>query len=105
MTKAEKCFMLLSATFQFTIVNFKQLYNLGFLLKLTETALDGKVRKSAFMWIKLAKIWSYRLGDIGQKVQHVQVGTLSTASGKWFQLTYCLVTYPRTLYISLNMIY
>jgi len=38
--------------------------------------------KSPFMWLKLAAIWSYRLEDIGQKVQHMHVGIDSAASGK-----------------------
>ena len=69
MTKAKECFMLLLATFQHTIINFKQLYLLGFLLQLSETDLARKLRKSSFMRLNLEAIWSYRLGDIGQKVQ------------------------------------
>ena len=69
MTKAEECFILLLATFQHTIINFKQLYLLGFLLQLSETDLARKLRKSSFMRLNLEAIWSYRLGDIGQKVQ------------------------------------
>jgi len=56
--------MLLSATFQFATVNFKQLYLLGFSVKLDETTPAGNLRVLAFTWIKLAVIWSHRLGDI-----------------------------------------
>ena len=76
MTKAEKCFMLLSATFQFANVNFKQLYLLSFLHQLSETDLDGNLRKPTFMWLNLEAIQSYRLGDIGKKVQqHPEKGS------------------------------
>ena len=64
--KAEKCIMLLSATFQFTIVNFKQQYLLGFLLNRSETDLGGKLRKSFFTWLKLEAIWINRLGHTGK---------------------------------------
>ena len=80
MTKAEKCFMLLSATFQLTILNFKRLYLLGLLLNLSGTDLDTKLRKSALKWLKLEAIWSNCLGDIGQKEQHTQAETVSAAS-------------------------
>ena len=75
--------MLLSATFQFTIVNIKQLSILGFLLNHSETDPDGKLRKSAFTWLMLGAIWSSLLGDIGQKVQHMQAKIVSAASGRW----------------------
>ena len=71
MTKAEECFILLSANFEHKIINFKQLYLLGFLLQLSETDLARKLRKSSFMRLNLEAIWSYRLGDIGQKVQQI----------------------------------
>ena len=80
MTKAEKCFMLLSAIFQFIIVNFKQLYLLVFLLKMSETCLSGNRKKSHFTRLKLEGLWSYRLGDIGQKIQHMQGGIVSAAT-------------------------
>ena len=88
MIESEKCFMLLTATFQFTKVNFKQLYLLGFSLKLSEIDLARKLWKSTFMWLELLAIWSYRLGDTGQKVQHMQTGAVSTTSRKRLQLTY-----------------
>jgi len=78
--KSALCF--LSATFQFTTINFKQLYLLDFLLKLGKTNLARNLRKSDFTWIKLTAIWSYRLGDIGQKMQHVQARRDSAASEK-----------------------
>ena len=74
--------MLSSATFQFTIVNFKQLYRLGFSLQLGEIDVAGKLRKSSFTCLKLPAIWSYCLGDMGQKVQHMQTGIVFVASGK-----------------------
>jgi len=55
------------------------------------TALSGNLRKSASTWLKLSAIWSYRLGDIGQTVQHVQAETVSAASEKWLQLACYLV--------------
>jgi len=64
--KSALCF--LPAAFQITIVNFKQLYLLGFLLKLGEIKLARKLRKSAFRQLKLAELWSCRLGDIDPKV-------------------------------------
>jgi len=39
-------------------------------------------RKEAFKWLKLEGLWSYHLGDIGQKVQLVQTGIVSAALGK-----------------------
>ena len=80
--------MLLSATFQFTIVNFKKLYRLGLLLNMTEKVLDLRPRKSAFKWVRLEAIWSNRLGDLWQQVQHTQAETVSAASGKWLLLAY-----------------
>ena len=65
-TKSEKCFMLLSATFQFTTVNFKQPYLIGFLLNLSETDPDIMPQKSTFKWLKLEAIWGNRLGDMGK---------------------------------------
>jgi len=52
--KSALCFM--SAAFQITIVNLKQLYHLGLLLKLDETNLTRKLRKSDFRWLKLAEL-------------------------------------------------
>ena len=66
MAKAEKCFMLLWASFQFTIVNFKQLYLLGFSLNRSVTDLGGKLRKSSFAWLKLEAIWINRSGHTGK---------------------------------------
>ena len=66
MAKAKKCFMLLWASFQFTIVNFKQLFLLGFSLNRAETDLGGKLRKSSFAWLKLEPIWINRLGHTGK---------------------------------------
>ena len=83
--------MLLSATFVFTIVNIKQLSLLGFLLNLSETDPDGKLRKSAFTWLMLGAIWSTHLGDIGQKVQRMKAKIVSVASGNWLLLTYYLM--------------
>ena len=91
MTKAKKWFLLLSASFEFTNVNFNELYLLGFSLKLSELHLAGNLRKSYFTWIELETCWIYRLGDIGQKVWHVLVGIVSAAYGKWLQLTYYVV--------------
>ena len=71
--------MVLLATFQLTILNFKRLYLLGLLLNLSGTDLDIKLRKSAFKWLKLEAIWSNRLGDIRQKEQHMQAETVSAA--------------------------
>ena len=82
------CLMLLLATFQFTIVNFKKLYFLGFLLNRSEKDIDGKLTKSAFTWIKLEVIGCNRLGDMWQTVQHMQVEIVSAAFGKWLHLTY-----------------
>ena len=62
-TKAKKCFMVLSATFQFTIVNFKKLYLLGFLLNWSEKDLGGNLRNSFFTWLKLQAIWINRFRD------------------------------------------
>ena len=57
-----------------------------------ETTLARKLRKSALMWLKLAAILSYRLGDIGQKVYHMYAGIVSAAFEKWVQWSYYLRT-------------
>ena len=85
--KLKKCFMVLSALFQFTMANFKRLYLLDFWLNLREPYLLGKLKMSAFTWLKLHAIWNSRLGDIGQKVQHMQTGAVSAALGRRPQLT------------------
>ena len=84
--------MRLSATFQFTIVSFKLLYLVGFSLKLGEIDLDGNIRKSSFMCLMFEENWSYHLGDMVKKVQHIQTVTVFAASGKWLLLAY----YPMT---------
>ena len=66
MIKPEKCFMLLSSTFLFTNVNFKQLYLLGFLLNRSDTHLGGKLRKSSYTWLKLEAIRINRLERTGK---------------------------------------
>jgi len=56
------------------------------------------------MWVKLRELWTYRLGDIGQNVQHVQARAVSIASGKWLQLTYYLMTYQGFQKVDLQLL-
>ena len=67
------------STFQFTKANFQQPYLLGSLAKSDEIDLPRKPRKLAFTWIKWHANWSCHLGDMGQKVQHMQAGQKITA--------------------------
>ena len=68
-TKAEKWFCFMSATFQISSLNFKQLYLLGLLAKLAELGLVGKLLKSAFRSLLVQVNWISRLRDIRQNVQ------------------------------------
>ena len=80
--------MLLAPTFQFSIVNFKRLYVVGFLLNLSEKGLSGKLKKLAFTWLNLKAIWTNHLGDMGKEVRHMQAKIVSAGFSKWLVLTY-----------------
>ena len=54
--KLKSAFSFLSATFPFTMVNFKQLYLVAFSLKLGAINHGGKLRKSSFTCLKLLAI-------------------------------------------------
>ena len=93
------------ATFQCTSSNFKQLYILGLVATLAELGLVGILKKSAFQGLLVQVNWSSRLGDMRQNVQHVQSVADSAASRKSPPLIYLSITYPRTLYMPLNLTY
>ena len=87
-TKAEKYFYNVSATFQCTSSNFKQIYLLGLLAKFADLGLVGKLRKSDFQGLLVQGNWISRLGDMRQNVQHVQSVADSAASRKGPPLIY-----------------
>ena len=95
----------MSATFQCTSRNFKQLYLLGLLAKLAALGLVGKLVKSAFQGLLVQVNWISRLGDMRQNVQHVQSVADSAASRKSPPLIYLSITYPRTLYMPWKLTY